>query len=427
MAATGEPPPRPPNPWQMLRAIVEWMQRVMRRRAWRHPATRRTSRTRPIFNKRRTVVPHSSIDGALLAANERRNLLLRALGGESAWRFPAEQPPSLFERYREVGPVELNPREASDRSYWLRKELDSTALLLIGRVCDTVTCIVLDIAARTGTGFEFSWKRIAPVVSLQRLPRRRTLYRHDRYPYRALISSRSPDIFEDHLKSIPPSWFGIGIEVERKEPPIPLGLCNLPGGMYGQIGGILSIGNTDFGVTCGHVVARPTCCSAVYVESYEADMSAPDLALVSVNNQGCFDIPHRTREIPWFSLDYEERFSPERALGTRVTLCRNQGKSRTGIIESYTPAFSHFGPCIVPSFVVRREQRNRIIAWPPFGGKFSKEGDSGSWIVDRETGMWYGMIVSGRKCQSYAHIPEALVLAARTKLSTTGQVVARVG
>ena len=249
--------------------------------------------------RRRTVIPYASYREASQAASGRRLHLMAAMRQELLRQFPTEHPPLRHSRERRV--VELSPREAADRAYWLRHEMESEPLLLIGRVADTVAAIVQDVAAYSDEPFQNAWKNLSPSVSLQLVPKFRMRARSHtkQFPYCAVISSRHPEVFVGYLRSIAevsPDWFGIGVDVEQRRPPTPLGHCKVPGGRSGRIGGILTVGEVgDLGVTCAHVIS-PGCYSAEFVEEYRESMTAPDLALLSLD-QECFDIPSKLRAV----------------------------------------------------------------------------------------------------------------------------------
>lgn len=371
--------------------------------------------------RRRTIVSDVSESRAMQAASDRRRLCESVMRGRPSLRRPLEHPPEipLWRAFPEP-----SGREIEDAYDWLRVEMQSPPLLLAGRVSDTVTTIISDISVRNQEPFEESWARISPVVALQRIPQKILRAQPNLFPWRALISSRTPKVFTETFKrSLIGSWIGVGVDVEYSEPPILHASCRWPGGMSGEIGGTLHFegGNgADWAVTCAHVVAHPTCCSARLVEDYQNEVTAPDLALLETT-ECCLPLPEDLGAVDSFSFD-----SPELPVGEVVYLNRARGKKVTGIIESHISGFTHGPqqrPCYVPSFSIRRIKKMGIIPWPPFG-KFSEEGDSGTWVLGEDGSTWYGMVVSGIGSLSYAHAPEPLLRSAR-KLSW-GNVTAKV-
>lgn len=185
-------------------------------------------------------------------------------------------------------------------------------------------------------------------------------------------------------------------------PPVaasPMGRCTIGSdGQDGTLGGVFRYSfNPPVGVKCRHVLSSE--CQSFYwptppVRLPEQEFAAdcPDAAFIRVGSP-CFagDIGEELNVLPATQSGIE--LAAQRR--TKVQLNRRptvNGVILFGAVSGFRLG-SHFyrGPHfeVAPYFA-----RILGITWP-LRRRFSKAGDSGSWIIDLKTRQWFGMLVGG--------------------------------
>jgi len=314
--------------------------------------------------------------------------------------------------------------------YWhasrLNLQLEDDGFRLLERVTDTFVCL-----QRAG---RISADQFPYAIHLQRKSAKTKLIA----PWLAVISSDEPDVLFKVLEDLEiRDWLGIGIDfVSRKSkthrnengpeatptppsaapsaprggaPPaaaagggaaVAFGRCTLGNdGLDGRVGGTIGLGGQKIGVTCRHVLS--TDCGSIAFPMYPlrplpADFTqeVPDVAFIKLNN-ACFseDTAHVSEDISAMSQD-----DLDKAVKSRIIVAKSPrtDRRRGVIVTSEMSGFklgNHFYRG--PHFGLTQYFVNVLgITWPLWK-RFSKPGDSGSWIVNRETKAWYGMVVGG--------------------------------
>jgi hypothetical protein len=349
-----------------------------------------------------TVVPSLPATISVEAARERRRRLGEVQRTEMLWRerFGDYQPTSDI-RYEG-----WSASESARRDYQLR----STALLLAGRVTDTVLNALeerfrADITAATWTAVED--------LGYQCLVRRRTRPAGT-IGYFVQIECRHPDFVASLFTGIPAEWLGIETIVVYGEPPRPLAE------LTGEIGGYLRFdqpvhaGHHTVGMTCHHARNFRTLRDYYRTSPQAIETPSPDAQLVAPGDD------YRLTQLVEVASDDAVRL----AMYHRSRLTRAPKAGRPGEVFDLVETFPHLGHLNrFPSMRIRSPQLRLFgfLNWPP-RARFGRPGDSGSWAMDSGAPVWMGMVVAGRPDlgDTYAHCAAALysVVTAETPAGT---------
>jgi hypothetical protein len=296
--------------------------------------------------------------------------------------------------------------------FWLMSrlhlQLEREQYLLLERVTDAFVCLE-------------RLERITPeqfpyLIRLEPLP---AIKGRENFPWRVVVACDEPDELFPHFSD--PAvrrWLGVGVDfVSRKarrtetsgerppegSPPTAanaFGRCSLGGdGLEGTVGGAIEINGELFGVTCRHVLSSK-CGSVVWPNpplrpvSKEFTQDSPDVAFIRLGS-GCFREPgHPRLEIaaPASQSDLEEAVSGRTRIRKRPQHDNIDGVVVTAAASGfklgrYYYRGQHFH--VTPYFV------RRLGITFPLSSRFSKPGDSGSWVLEQTSRKWFGMIVGG--------------------------------
>lgn len=351
------------------------------------------------------IVPYTSKQHAQRAADERRERLREHLAEFSGPSVPVEfieLPPGLPEA--RLFSSEGNEATAFWRASRLHLQLNRDRHLLIERVIDTLVYLY-----RAGL---LAQQEFPSRISLERIPR---WHRRGKYPWRAVIATDHTWVLQKWLSEEEVrEWLGIGVdcvpavEIKLPEKPSPpesapqvamsaQGRCREgTDGLEGVVGGVIEGGGMmPLGLTCWHVVSSS--CPSVFWPStprptHEFTQESPDA--VFIRQSDCFpEWTQSRRAVTVAALDALSDYADK---GTKLVKAPNHDGVRGIVKYAEVNGFrlgSHFyrGPhiCIKPYLFKRFG-----LTWPR-SRQFSQAGDSGSWIINPETGAWIGMVVGG--------------------------------
>lgn len=302
-----------------------------------------------------------------------------------------------------------DPGEGCGQMARLEWQLEADEFLLLERVVDSI--IILRRTASTEHGESTSlFASEFPTVKLEfseELSEDRRLF-----PWKVIIETNHPELYRVALPAIQ-EWLGIGIDLAPQREIHFLRQCQ--NGRVGVVGGWFADQHQKvYGVTCAHVVS--TACSAVLSSCFPAvnlrispntlgETSQPDAALLNVGgpcvnqmNPTCFALPrgnprglfcaaHATlkacclNRTPILNLDPSLR--AKRCAGKVVCLYSEP------VYEGYEWRFPHLE--------ISSNKVTRLFLKFPIFKECSVPGDSGSWVVDSQTGEWLGMLTAGSK------------------------------
>jgi hypothetical protein len=289
----------------------------------------------------------------------------------------------------------------------LRWQAQAPELLLLSRVGDAVLAVLQARTLLERIAFAEVVDATNPVVSIRPLPRILRRLRPALFPWRVVVATTEPKRLCNELALLR-GWSGIGVDVVAGKRVHALGACR-PGGGEGTVAGTLrDTRQRDLQLTCAHVVVR-NCCSDVWRTNVQhlanGASDEPDAALLDPVTS-CFSFPVASaREVSCAThKQLEEIVQTERPV-SRIGGSHGgpQGRVRQAPDKLQSP-----GAVIAPTglgglarfpmvTLTRHRRRFRFNRRP-----FSREGDSGSWVVDGPQQLWIGMIVSGDPDMSLA-------------------------
>lgn len=289
---------------------------------------------------------------------------------------------------------------AAARLERLRWAESADYLVLLNVVADAVEQLLREVAQGSEQKLAALADRLRPVV-LARPLASRELRSSDLFPWRVVVSTRSPRFFADAL-----DWgeIGIGITAVRRLSSVrPQARCMEPGGLPGQIGGVIVGPQPSLAVTCGHV-ASATCRSLHFRQAPSQADDTPDIALLHTETC-CFGTVLGEAVAPAQTADIERMI-----LQLDRVIRLPGGPGAGGLIEAVVGLFAYCGGlCRFPSVQLRPRRVARLIPWPPWHWRFSRRGDSGSLVVDPTSPICVGMVVAGSGERTYAHVASALL------------------
>ena len=213
----------------------------------------------------------------------------------------------------------------------------------------------------------------------------------DRFPWVAVIESGRASRYVEEI-SRQKGQFGIAIAIGAGRRVLPLGACTSGVGLQGSTGGMIRLGDDEFLATCAHVLSK-TCMSIALRGLSTNSGEKPDAALLSQSNP-CFKAgsyriscrPAAESEIEAHIMNSISVHKTGANDHSRLGRVRNRahGFKMNGVYHRFPhleiiPELTQAGPVVLP-------------LWDR---AFSREGDSGSWVVSKTPGLWLGMVVGG--------------------------------
>jgi hypothetical protein len=274
-----------------------------------------------------------------------------------------------------------NIPEAIGQTVRLRWQLELDELLLIDRVVDAILLLKRhekDLFANE-----------VPLIRLERL--RKSLVRRGYFPWKVVVETDQPTIYKRFLFGIH-DWLGIGIDTAPKRKITQFGFCQITGGREGTIGGMVT-GSDLYAVTCAHVIS-PNCGSVRFRSQLDEDTDQPDAALLEAANP-CFPAPFGTRVVlPVATESLIEACIKARTL---VEKLQNTRTGAPGYVRTRVSTIPFQGVLFrFPHLEIKPyRMRQWGLRFPLFRRSFSVNGDSGAWVIERDTESWLGMVVGG--------------------------------
>jgi hypothetical protein len=394
-----------------------WLALVVATRLWY-----RYSTCQPLlFRSVRHAARYTTLTESIRAADKRREAVDLFLREFREGNVPVE--------FLEVPPTLEMPRgwqrrfgEDSVSAAWhasrLRLQLRRDRHLLIERVVDALVCLYRAERITADT--------LPITVRLDRIPRRAG---KGLYPWRAVLMCTHPDELCDSFKQYAiADSIGIGVDVvkarvvSQQRPndeidglgsgtpaPFPSGpstpivahaRCQAGAdGMLGVVGGLLRQSDDQvFAVTCKHVLSAeshsrtwPT--QPATGNNHEYTQDSPDIALLTVPNPCFVKSVEGTTPVAHADIsDLEAAVQMETMVVKRPKRDWNRGVVNVAMVSGFKLG-KHFYRGIhfqiAPYFF-----RRFWIMWP-LSRRFSVEGDSGSWVINSQSGDWMGIVIGG--------------------------------
>lgn len=278
----------------------------------------------------------------------------------------------------------------------LRWQIEKPERLLAERVVDVITLLSHSADPANRRSGEYYVVRLTPLP--RALRRRRSLF-----PWRVVIESdENSTILRDLRDALERDrelreWLGIGIDW-RYGQPLRLygyGHCQVgQGGFNGTVSGVVQSADDTLGVSCAHVLSSG-CGSRFWPQkspngSYNT--RRPDAALIRIGSS-CFGKNIAKPETLAFLPDSRLE---SMAIDHTCVVRRSPRGSRDGIVRDLVSAFAlgdvaYRGPHLA---VIPRLSR-RVVMLPLMNREFSRDGDSGSWVVDAAGKTWVGIVIGG--------------------------------
>jgi hypothetical protein len=220
------------------------------------------------------------------------------------------------------------------------------------------------------------------------------------FPWKSVIETDDPEYY---LKNLAPigEWLGIGVDLMPRRPVHLLKRCIEPGGLEGVVGGLVE-DSEQFAMTCNHVLS-PNCSSARVRGNPYIDPSLPknepDAALVRLDTP-CLEVPNGRRKRRYI-VPSDQVLADCVQNRTEVFKLNSRARKNPGFVHNVTqfiPQTEEGPPYRCPNVEIKPYQNSYIfgaLKLPLFNGRFSKPGESGSWVEHKEMGIWFGMVVCG--------------------------------
>ncbi len=339
----------------------------------------------------RNVVPYATPARARVRASERRRWLVSALSevpegqsDDAPSRLVVEAPPNK-DYGAESGHLE-DRAERFAQFARLRWQLNSTAMLLLERVTDTIFHSLREIG--------FPGEYLDFTIKLQPVDVKDST---NLFPWRVVIYTHNQEFFTRQI--IPLSdWLGIGVDIDEPSVLTLAGRCHVGyPAMNGLVGGAVS-GKESYLVTCQHVVSA-SCRSLRHGSTLHPSsvQSSPDAVLLHTEIP-CFESPSE-RSIPVSPASpawIEQSILSRRRVTQTHPLAQQKAK---GVIKA-TVSCTAVGLRLYrfPMLEVipdRKVYFFGLVSRPSKSCFFSYPGDSGGWVVDCESGLWVGMVTAG--------------------------------
>jgi hypothetical protein len=353
------------------------------------------------LNNRRALLPDVKYETAIKIADERRVQLQRILteiGDAGFVRQEFLEAPPKFE-LAETRSLADTPPEAYAQTVRLRWQLKADELLLLERVIDAIVTFKRLKSPVSTQREQFDEYLCVKVEHLGRVSRERGLF-----PWRVIIETDNPTFYKEVFHSLS-DWVGIGIDLAPANKVELFGQCQIPEGMEGVVGGLI-VGQEEYGMTCSHVIS-PHCGSLAFKGDPSLSGQQPDAALIN-SATDCFDLGARRSNKRTINVA-PNLLIDSCILNKTKVINLNFHKSSTGFVLARVGTFT-VGKVLYrfPHLQVISKRVVLGFVTIPFIYKyFSEPGKSGSWIGEKDTDSWIGMIVGGSRNPPLSYLAES--------------------
>ena len=340
------------------------------------------------------IVPDPPASVAAATAESRRQALQQHLAtqveGTLALRAFREVPG------REEVPFLYGPAAAAELAR-LRWQLQSTGLLLLERVVDVLeTLVALPSGELKPGSVSVSLEPRSTYGVLPGIPPWRVVSASNHFPPWRVVVSAPNHLRLDEALAEHGRFFGIGVFRGRESAFKAFSRCAVgSGGLDGVVGGIVRSRvnpHKFYLATCLHVIADG--CGSLAYPPHVIWQGAPDAVLLTPTE--CFSHPEE-HDTPVFPAD--EAATARFQLGrVALTLHHPERRRRLGWLKY--PVAAVAGPTghliRFPHYSVQPfRYRIGFLKWPPLRPHFARPGDSGSWVIEKGSSTWLGMVVAG--------------------------------
>ena len=212
------------------------------------------------------------------------------------------------------------------------------------------------------------------------------------FPYYVTIEGNDIDAFRDLLVPLT-GWLGIGIVLSERYISTFYSSCMASGGESGRVGGQIVLDtNKPILVTCSHVLG-PACGEAEFMTRPQSSgtTSEPDIALLSPLYR-CFSKPRRVTSVIPHKLSAVD-FGKIKCIKTPSGNPTGVLYRPVGLVEISGRKYEFPHAEILSDVKIWFD----LFIWPPWQRMFSKQGDSGSWVISSDEMKWLGIVVSGNR------------------------------
>jgi hypothetical protein len=359
--------------------------------------------------KRKVLFSGTSIDRIEEMAADRSEKIYAFLDQGSPYNlsegaYPYERRPRLpfielidGTDYRELFNIGGPRANYSAQIVSLNFELKSFELLLANRLVDALVNIYNRPELRRNSSFDF------PVVKIE--PYKRISGSRYSFPWVVVLETEFPEFWSKILLPLE-EWIAIRVEIAAPIAVTSFARCQRVLGKIGVAGGLIECFNGSFLVTCRHVPGS-YCPAQELTYRPEWNEFKPDVAVLN-SHCGCF--PSGTTPGEMLDLataktmaDFLRYRAPARKIAPGKQLPIGTITARV-IDFSIGDEFTRF-----PHIQIN----TRFVTWfgclifPMFDRHFSKPGESGTWVVEEQTGLFVGMIVAGDDQNTITYLLEA--------------------
>ena len=353
-----------------------------------HLSYRRAFSAEFLYKRYKRGLPYVTSEEAYDIANYRREQIERFLqefGGEKFLPYEFLERPEYYSEFaprRFEGDIAVSAWHAAR----LRDELTDARYLLAGRVIDLVTYF-----------FRKNYLSEEDMPSSIRIEPIKLGYRsREMYPWRIVIESSVPDLMYNLLEPLK-GWIGVGVDFAKPIATTAYRVCAEGNcASEGVVGGALKFeyDEDSLFVTCRHVLCEkcpyeykpPT----KYWYSDFTDME-PDVALLRVG--GPYSLKSYSRVRCMNATDIQ--WARKEDVKFKKSIDKSRCRAKIDIAEIrmfHMGGQDYIGPhVLLTPHVVKRFW----VYWPLFPRRFSRRGESGTWVVEDESNDWLGMVIGG--------------------------------
>ncbi|HEX3070876.1 MAG TPA: hypothetical protein VHX14_20060 [Thermoanaerobaculia bacterium] len=219
-----------------------------------------------------------------------------------------------------------------------------------------------------------------------------------------VLETDAPDIYSPDLMRFR-DWLGVGVRITRSSRPRMQGRCKAGNGLDGTVGGIVQCGYDTFGLTCAHVLSKE-CLSAHHRCAVTNESIEPDAALLRTE-MPCFTFPSVPRQCTVASVeDVNQMLRTHGNVSMRpVVHGRGEGAAYTRVSFFSTGLVDYHFPHV--EIRPKREGIDRLTGGYTTTSRFSDGGDSGSWVFEKGTDNWIGLLVAGDSIERSSFVAES--------------------
>lgn len=308
------------------------------------------------------------------------------------------------------------PYAACGQAARLIWQLREPHFALTERVSDLIATVGRQVtsgrARRDGSPFEY------PTLRLESLDE--SEYGNRVFPWVVVVETSNFEPYRAIIEGVK-DWLGIAVAIGPARRVELFGNCKIgAGGLDGIAGGAFSSQQQVYLLTCAHVLSEQ-CHSTIMRGNPKNNENEPDAAIIR-SSTPCFD--SSLAATPCRQADPQEVKSYIQAR-TPVLKTHPHCDTKPGFIRNYAFGFDVGGTFHRFPHLEVLPILSSIgpVDWPVVGRTFSKPGDSGAWVLGRNSNIWFGMVTGGDEFSHSTFIAESGALMEYLTLLAISQVI----